>query len=159
MGRCETTTASIGIKILLSDLILQINEINFTLIKEILDKGFIEDKNDCFNEVYLEIIYDDRLPENYLDFKEKLTNNFTNKGSYHKSRSGIVIPTIDNGCLLDKYLLFPVKQILETERWGYDREGTNGCSRQMNFDLSADTEKYKEIEKTEIVFILRQHSG
>jgi len=158
MGRCETSTASIGIKILLSDLILQINETNFTLIKEILDNGFIEDENDYFNEVYSNIIYD-TLPENYLDFKEEITNNFTNKGSYHKSRSGAVIPTIDNGCLLDKYLLFPVKQILKIERWGYDREGTNGCSRQMNFDLSADTEKYKEIEKTEIVFILGQHSG
>lgn len=35
MGKCETSTGSIGIKILLSDLILQINEKNFNLIKEI----------------------------------------------------------------------------------------------------------------------------
>jgi hypothetical protein len=38
MGKCETSTTSIGIKILLSDLILQINEKNFDLIKEILKK-------------------------------------------------------------------------------------------------------------------------
>ena len=51
MGKCETATASIGIKILLSDLTLQINETNFTLIKELLHSGFIEDDNDYFNEI------------------------------------------------------------------------------------------------------------
>ena len=37
MGKCETSTLSIGIKILLSDLILQINEKNFDLIKNLID--------------------------------------------------------------------------------------------------------------------------
>jgi hypothetical protein len=49
MGMCETATASIGIKILLSDLILQIKENNVTQIKEMLYYGFIEDDNDYFN--------------------------------------------------------------------------------------------------------------
>jgi len=56
MGRCETATASIGIKILLSDLILEINENNVTLIKQMLYYGFIEDNNDFFNEIYSRII-------------------------------------------------------------------------------------------------------
>jgi hypothetical protein len=34
MGKSETASASIGIKILLSDLILQINETNINLIKK-----------------------------------------------------------------------------------------------------------------------------
>ena len=65
MGRCETATASIGIKILLSDLISQINETNFTLIKELLHRGFIEDDNDYFNEIYSKITCRNKLPENY----------------------------------------------------------------------------------------------
>ena len=36
MGRCEYAKASIGIKILLSDLIQQINKDNWDLIKEML---------------------------------------------------------------------------------------------------------------------------
>ena len=65
MGRCETATASIGIKILLSDLISQINETNFTLITELLHRGFIEDDNDYFNEIYSKITCRNKLSENY----------------------------------------------------------------------------------------------
>jgi hypothetical protein len=60
---------------------------------------------------------------------------------------------------LDKYLLLPIKEILQTDRWGYDRSGTNGMSRPIDFDLSVPIEKYKEIEKIQIVFIIKQHSG
>lgn len=158
MGKCENSAASIGIKILLSDLISQIDENTFELIKEMLEDGFIEDENDSFNEVYINIMYSD-LPENYKEFKEYLTNEFTNKGSYHKSRSGQVIPTLDNGCLLEQYLLVPIKEILQTDRWGYDRYGTNGISKPLNFDLSIDLEEYKELENIQVVFILKQHSG
>ena len=158
MGKCETATASIGIKILLSELIFQINETNFTLIKEMLTCGFIEDDNGYFNEVYGSIDTFG-LSNHFLEFKEHLTNEFKNNGSYHKSKNGIVIPTIDDGCLFDKCLLVPVKQILEIDRWGYDRYGSNCVSRPIDFDLSVNIEKYKEIEKKEIVFILGQHSG
>lgn len=160
MGKCETSTASIGIKILLSDLVLQINETNFTLIKELLYRGFIEDDNDYFNEIYSKITCRDNLSENHLDLKEYLIHEFTNNGSYHKSKGeSIVIPTLDKGCLLDKALLVPLKYILTMDRWGHDRYGSNCISRPMDFDLSVNVEKYAEIEKTEIVFILGQHSG
>lgn len=159
MGKCESATAAIGIKILLSDLILQINETNFNLIKEMLYNGFIEDDNDYFNEVYTNIIYGDIESYHFIDLKSYLRVAFTNNGSYHKSRDGRVIPTLDNGCLLDKYLLTPVKEIMHTERWGHDRYGTNSTSRPMDFDLCVNMEKYKEIKNTEIVFILKQHSG
>ena len=52
MVYCDTASASIGIKILLSDLILQMNETNCELIKKMLYKGCIEDENDFFNEVF-----------------------------------------------------------------------------------------------------------
>jgi hypothetical protein len=55
MGKSETAAASIGIKILLSDLILQINKTNFNLIKKMLYDGCIEDSNGYYNEAYKEI--------------------------------------------------------------------------------------------------------
>lgn len=144
MGKCESATASIGIKVLLSDLILQINETNLTLIKEMLDNGFIEDENDYFNNMYSNIVNRNDLSENY---KEQLTQYFKLNDS-----------SVGSGCLFDKFLLVPVKQILKTDRWGYDRSGSNCVSRQIDFDLSVNIEKYKEIEKKEIVFILGQNS-
>ena len=167
MGRCETATTSIGIKILLSNLVLQINENNITLIKEMLYYGFIEDDNDYFNEIYSRIIGENErmfchneLPENILHLKDYLINEFTNNGSYHKSHgNSIVKPTLDKGCLFDKYLLVPVKTLLSTDRWGYDRDETNSSSRPIDFDLSINTDKYNEIDKTEIVLILSQHAG
>jgi len=160
MGRCETATASIGIKILLSNLVLQINENNVTLIKEMLYYGFIEDDNDYFNEIYSRIIGENELPEISLHVKEYLINKFTNNGSYHKSHGeSIVKLTLDKGCLFDKYLLVPVKRLLSMDRWGYDRDATNSISRPIDFDLSINTDKYNEIEKTEIVLILGQHAG
>jgi hypothetical protein len=162
MGRCETATAYIGLKILLSELILQINETNFTQIKEMLCYGFIEDDNNYFNEVYHKIMNNNKLPENYLDYKEYLENKFKNNGTYFKSRGyNQEIPTLNDGCLFDKELLFPVKKILTMDRWGDidSRDGPNCVSRPIDFDLSINIEKYKEIEKTKIVFLLAQHSG
>ena len=141
MGKCETAKTSIGIKILLSDLILQINETNFDLIKEILNEGFISDENEYYNDAYTEIILCNNLPKNCLEFKDFLEQEFKNRG------------------LFDEELLLSIKNILRTDRWGYNREGRNGNYRPIDFDLSVDIEKYKEIEKYTIVFILEQYSG
>jgi len=153
MGRCDTATASLGIKILLSDLIKQINKNNFNLIKKMLNDGFIEDSNGYFNEVYKKIIgYDDgdiELPENYLEFKKYLTNQFNNK----------ITSNLNNGCLFKMNLLVPIKEILSTERWGYNREGTNGISKPIDFDLTVNIDEYKEIKKYQISFIINQHAG
>ena len=141
MGKCETADASVGIKILLSDLIVQLNETNFDLIKDMLHDGFIEDENNSLNDVYYAIIWCEPFNGNLLQYKEYLLTNLKK-----------------NGCL-DKYLLLPVKEILRTERWGYERSGTNSMSRPIDFDVSVPIEKYKEIEKIKTVFILKQHSG
>ena len=160
MGKCETSSTSIGIKILLSDLIFQINEKNVDLIKKILNDGFISDRNEYYNDAYTDIIWCNDLPKNYLEFKDFLEHEFKNKGSYlHVRDSNKIEPDLRNGCLLEKELLLPIKKILETDRWGYNREGRNGSYCPIDFDLSVDIEKYKEIEKYTIVFILEQYSG
>lgn len=160
MGKCETASASLGIKILLSDLIMQINETNFNLIKEMLNYGFIEDVNEYFNDVYTNIMNSENITENHIDVKEYLINEFKTNGSYTTSKySDELYNTLDNGCLFDKELLIPIKEILTIDRWGYDREGTNSNSRPIDFDLSVNIEKYKEIDKINIIFILKQHTG
>ena len=127
MGKSETACASLGIRILLSDLILQMNDTNSTFICKMLEDGFIEDDNDYLNQVY----------QNRLD--KDLIEYFKTNG------------------LFDKILLVPIKEILSTTRWGYDRYETHGLSRPIDFDLSLTFDE--KIEKYTVVFILKQHSG
>ena len=156
MGKSESAKAFLGIKILLSDLILQINENNIELIKEMLEIGFISDENDIYNDAYSDIIYSINIPKYYLDFKNFLEQEFKNKGTYYSNKIEF---DLTSGCLFEKELLLPIKKILETERYGYERIGKNGNNCPIDFDLSLDLEKYKEIEKYTIVFILEQYSG
>lgn len=158
MGKCECSTASVGVKIKLYDLVLQINETNIDLITTMLCDGCIEDENDYFNEVYSSIVWSDAMPQGHERVKEYLTDAFTNHGTYHKSRSSAAVPTLDHGCLLDRELLVPFHSILSCERWGHDRYGTNSTSRPIDFELIHHN-PYKDIEKTQIVFMLIQHSG
>jgi hypothetical protein len=164
MGKSETATASIGIKILLSDLILQINETNFDLIKKMVYDGCIEDSNSYYNEAYQNILDypygEDKLTGDYLECKEYLINEFKTKGSYYKSKfSSKVESDLHDGTLFERYLLVPVKHILETERCGYERYGVNSASRPLDFDLSVDLKKYEEIKNFNVVFFVKQHSG
>ena len=164
MGKSETASASIGIKILLSDLVSQINETNFHLIKKMLYDGCIEDMNGYYNEAYKIILGHDEdnieLPQTYNEFKDYITEQFKIHGSYDKSKfSSEVEPTITRGCLLKKALLLPVKDILETERWGYARYGINTASRPLDFDLSVDLKMYEELKHFKIIFMIKQHSG
>jgi hypothetical protein len=161
MGKCETSTLSAGIKILLSDLVLQINETNVDLIKEMLNNGFISDENEHYNDTYSDIIWGNDLPENYLEYKDFLEQAFKNNGSYlHVRNSNKIEPDVRNGYLWERELLLPIKNILETSRWGYDRYGRNGSYSPINFMTSSlDMEKYQEIEKFTIVFIIEQNSG
>ncbi len=161
MGKCETATASIGIKILLADILSQMNVSNFELIMEMLNVGFIEDENEFFNETFNEMLYIcEEEFSGWSEIKENLIDEFSKTGSLEKNKTNNKVKyTKTFGRLIDKYLLVPVKNILSTDRWGYDRYGTNSSSRSINFDLSLDTDKYNEITDYEIVFILSQHSG
>jgi len=133
MGKAETACASLGIKILLSDLVLQMNEENTAFIRTMLEDGFIEDDNNYLNEAYQNIINEDNFDKLHLMKEFKLSNIF------------------------DQALLVPIKDILSTTRWGHDRYGTHGLSRQIDFDLLVDFDE--KIDRYSVVFILKQHSG
>ena len=131
MGRVESVNASIGIKILLTDLVSQMNETNATLIQTMLDDGCIEDDNNYSNQTYQTIV--DNLKTDYL------LSEFTTK-------------------LKDEYLLVPLKGIISTQRWGYNREGKNSRSMPMQ-DLSVNTDEYNIIKNWELVFIIIQDAN
>ena len=157
MGKCSISTAYVGIKILLSDLIMQINEENIELIKMMLYDGCIEDDNGLYNTAY-RMIMDTELPLNYKEYQEHLLTELKNNGSFIESRfTGEVRQDFSDGCLLERVLLVPIKEILTTARWGYDRTGTNSSSRLLDFDLSVDTSKYKELKNIEIIFFITQN--
>jgi hypothetical protein len=160
MGHSETATAFIGIKIVLSELIAQLNETNFSVIKNMLCEGYIDDSNEYYNEVYDEIIQRERGMDDYIDclkFKEYFTHEFKSRGSYLKSTySNRAINDVSQGCLFDKTLLVPVKKIISTERWGYNRYGTNGTSIPFDFDLCLSTEQFKDINHITKVFMIKQ---
>ena len=165
MGKSETATASIGICIYISDLISQMNETNCELIKKMLSNGFIEDENGFYNETFKQIVgyeYGDstELPYEWSLCKEYLIEQFRTNGSYNRDRyTDAKRQDFSCGCLLEKHVLVPIKDILSTERWGYNRTGINSSSRLLDFDLSVSTEEYKEITNFNIVFIVKQYSG
>jgi len=165
MGRSEEATASIGIKILLSDLVEQLNETNMTLIRKMLYNGRIEDENGFYNETYMRIVYYDEynLPENHLALKENLLEQFKTHGSLLKSKyNNEVNPDFHEGSLLARELLVPVEEIVSNTRWGYNREGTNAMSVPFNSfteGLDASLEKYKDIKHYKVVFMITQNTN
>ena len=154
MGRCESAFASIGIKILLSDLVSQINATTMNLIKKMLYDGCIEDSNDDWNTAFEQIIGDDGVEENETAFKEYLTSKFTARVGHNKDS------------LLERYLLVPMEELVSNDRWGWSREGTNAMSSPFE-DFADDLpnqiavfkEKYKEINNFTFVFMIKQYAG
>jgi len=154
MGRCESACASIGIKILLSDLVSQINATTMNLIKKMLYDGCIEDSNEVYNRAFEQIIDDDGIEENAEVFKEYLTSKFTER--VYKGDS-----------LLQRYLLVPVEELVSNDRWGWTREGTNAMSTTMGTFLddlpdilsTAFKETYKDINNFTFVFMIKQYAG
>jgi len=153
MGRCESAFASIGIKILLSDLVSQINVTTMHLIKKMLYDGCIEDSNDFYNQAFEQIIGDNGVEENAEEFKEYLTRKFTERVGHNDS-------------LLERYLLVPVEQLVSNDRWGWSREGTNAMSSPLEDfaddlpnQIAAFKETYKEIKNFTFVFMIKQYAG
>ena len=153
MGKSETALVSLGYRILLSDLVAQITTDNCTLVEELLNRGSIEDDNGFFNEVF-RIVVDGRPVGNV---KEYLLTQLTEQGSLRRYKFGGEEPTLEDGCLLDQFLLVSTKDLLATERWGYDREGTNASSRPLDFTLAL--EPLTGITGAQPVLIVLQNSG
>lgn len=169
----ESIRTTIGIKILLRDIVEQIDNINFEQIKEILNSGFIEDENRNFNKKYREIIWSNELHE-YIDNAEKykkiINDLLKESGTYDK-----ISETLAYGSLLEKHLLVPIKDILDmckTNSYSncdndinnYNvEEKFNTKSRDIDFNIltiqNDINKKYKYITKYKIVVAMIHYTS
>ena len=95
---------------------------------------------------------------NYADFKEYFINE-SKKCNSLLTICMLAVAVTDDSSLFHEVFLFPIKEILTTQIYGYDSNSrTNSISRKMNFDLSVNIDKYKEITNFDIVFIFAHHS-
>ncbi len=149
MTRYESAGIFIGFKIQLKNLIDQINEDNFCVVKKLLSEGFIEDSNGNLNEYFKNVIEDENIPSEYFDYKkfiiDKFNQNFGDKN------------------LNKQFLLIPVIKMLETTRWGLNRKGTNCNSLNLDFDFEQIKQKIQDeyehlLNDYRVVMILNQEA-
>lgn len=78
-------------------------------------------------------------------------------------RNGREEERFDNGYLGDQFFLYPVTNLLYTERFGYERTGINGTYCNLDFDIESIKksilEKYNWLKDIEVVMMIKQHSG
>jgi hypothetical protein len=167
MGKCELAELAIGVAIGLADLVAQITAENLAKIKELLEEGIIDDENGFFNDSFQEARDAVEETDDPVLFKESLEKELKSRGDIDHCKS----PSkkrkkwdFTEGSLLAQTLLIPEATILQTERWGYDREGTNASQCPVPLDLvekraavQHDMETF--LKNFQVVFILKQHSG
>jgi hypothetical protein len=106
--------------------------------------GFLEDENDGWNESY-DHVRDQLRGVTYKSaeaFTAGVTALLQTHGNVSYLRNGSREHTLEEGTLLAQTLLLPTVPIVETSRWGYNREGYNGASVPIrNFDFTAHAEK------------------
>lgn len=161
MGFRQSSTVFIGLKIQLEKLANQINESNYNEILNILEKSYIDDENNDFTHTLRSVLYDLTKDEkNYEQFKNEFSEEIKKRGTIVQLYNGKIDEIFDYGYLSEKYLLFPIKQILDTYRYGYGREGINGTSCTLDFDIESIKkdilEKYIWMKDIEIVMMVQQ---
>jgi hypothetical protein len=149
MGRCESGCVSLGLRIPIQKLLMRVTENNFRQILKMLqaDEGWLEDENDCWNESYDRVR--DQLHGAAYESAEAFTAGVTallqKHGNVHYLRDGSREHTLEEGTLLAQTLLLPTVTVVETSRWGYNREGCNGASVPIgDFDFAAHAEKIRQ---------------
>jgi hypothetical protein len=150
MGKSETATSSIGIKIKFVELANLLNADNFESINSILNNAIIEDENEHYNDNYQDMISEMYVYE--VDYKNNII-------TFDKYKQELMTYTK----LFDYKLLIPVHEILSTTRWGYDRDGVNSSSMEIKDAMKIINKKlpneYKFLSSYPIVFMLYQVSG
>ena len=180
MGKSETASVSIGINIRIKDVLDAMDKDNYEEIRNYLftDDALIQDGNGCYTNTYLGIVggchpetnkYVNIKKLGYKKYKEYLINLFKKYGDVnHHMYDYKYYEEDDIENLYHSNLLVPHFSLVETERWGYYREGTNGNSSDL--DIPQLTRLTKEIHETmkemkivkddyDISLIVMQNSG
>ena len=161
MGRFAYGKASIGIKILISKLLSQINEDNKSIILDIFKNGLIEGPE---AEIYVKEGYGSISELYYFIIQElfydKLNEELENNEMYNLDIDSIKlnINEIFTKYKLIKYinedkiyLLLPIDNKIELEV-GYPEDRT--ISTTLNYNYNYNFEKYEKISDYEIALIL-----
>jgi hypothetical protein len=144
-------TASIGIQIKLFDLLSQINESNWERIRTLMTANPIIDSNKDDNNDYWAILnntlWDDDKERGPCIFKDKpaLEMRELLMGKFHDNE------------LLDKYWLYPIRDIVTTEIRSLRDEGDSGTFAPIPTASAADLEPYKDLKNITVVLILAQN--
>jgi hypothetical protein len=136
MPRLEGSFVSVGISILLKNLISQTNDTNNSVILNMLHNGFVEDKTGGENykyDTFIRYYKIDENIENDYELIDYIKDQLTCRG------------------LIEKELLIPIKNILTL-----DRNKTDLVCVPLDFDLSVDLSPYKDIENYKKVFIVKK---
>lgn len=144
MGRSESATASAGYRVSIRDLIETIHDDDScTYAYETLTDYyvFLEDENDNDNQQFL-----------------KITDTLERKASWELTKT-YLMEQFDS--LLDYALLIPVLHLVETTRWGYNREGRNGSGIPMSDRFLADLNQLIETcpPRHRVSWMIRQSGG
>ena len=179
MGKSETASVSIGINIRIKDVLDAMDEDNYKEIRNYLftDDAFIQDSNGVYTDTYLGIIggynpetnkYVNIKKLEYKKYKEYLSDLFKEYGDRTDKNDYVYYEEDDLENLYHSNLLVPHFSLVETERWGHHREGTNGNSSDL--DIPQLTQLTKDIHETmkemkivkddyDISLIVMQNSG
>lgn len=142
----------------------QINESNYNEIMNILENSYIDDENNDFTHTLRSVLYDLMKDEkDYEQFKNKFMEEIKKRGTIVQLYNGKEDEIFNSGYLSEKYLLFPIEQILDTSRSGYGREGINGTSCTLDFNIESIKknilEKYDWMKDIEVVMMIQQLCG
>ncbi len=181
MGRDDRSIASIGISIRIKDAIYAINEENFTFMRDFIfgEESFIDDSNSHFTSTYRLIIdgcchhkeikhiadVDKFSCEEYKKYMTEMTKIFGGESGHFPLKQ---YEEDDKYNLYNQTLLVPHYELIETTRFGWHREGTNGTCEPLDMkNLSFYSEKMKRKmkkrkipeDKYTVCIVLSQYGG
>jgi len=154
MGRAETVNLSLGIRIKIKDLLEVIDEDNHEAIRDdfLNDDSLIDDENNFYFDTYKQImggygeVSDDvDLNElNHEEYKEYITKKCKSYGDCgFNNYTAEKCEEYDPDNLYYQVLLVPFNKLVDAQRWGHGRDGTNGTN--YDLDLTKLTELTKKI--------------
>lgn len=152
MGHSEDASASIGIRIKISDLVLQMTTANMNAICGFLSAtdghALIEDENGEWTTKCCDWVNQEDESEENPTKKAKVE-----KANEVRDKYEIELKQIkENGeCLWDQFLLYPCQTILKTSRYGSN--GTSCAIPDFQEIIAKITKKYKWLQNHQIVFI------
>jgi hypothetical protein len=152
MGHDEIATFAVGLRIGLQELLSQINRKNWPVIRVWLRDGFLEEPNGEINIEFRCVV--EEMPESPIWRVKRYWQHQLNENRF---------PVEGSTKLSEHILLVPLAQIIQTERYGHNREGLNGVSRPFDLESLARAEESswlagQSVQGATVVMIAQQYA-